>query len=335
MAVDPTRTIRSRQTRPGVSPTPSSDPRVVDNLRDTGRQIQEEELVPEMATEADVTVAVAAGGGGIAAGAAIAKTANYTIVAADDGKTFSNVGATAAVTFTLDAGLAEGFEVRVVQIEGFDLTVLPPAGEAVTFGGPSRGLLEQGAVFSSTDDVAITLKKVGAVWMRVAGDEETSGSFAVLQLKIANLDGANGIDFDTSGSSTVHVCRIVQEAAPNSVLGSEDQTNTYTDGVDLGSNQGVYIEVQETSGAGPVNFTGFSGEGLTLRVASAPDWNQTNTALLDTAAPLVGGGATSGGDTPASTTNSYWMDTNGRVYVREVNGGGVTSFAAAVLVGSL
>lgn len=92
MAADPSRTIDNTQVRPGTSPTPSVDPRVLDNLRDAGRQFKEVELVPEMATIAEVDDAVAAGGGG--GGGA------WSIVA----KGIVATGAAEASVFTATAG---------------------------------------------------------------------------------------------------------------------------------------------------------------------------------------------------------------------------------------
>lgn len=62
MTVDPARIINSTQTRPGTSLAPSTDPRVVDNRRDAGRQFKEEELTPAMATEDEVNAKLAAQG---------------------------------------------------------------------------------------------------------------------------------------------------------------------------------------------------------------------------------------------------------------------------------
>lgn len=63
------------------------------------------------------------------------KTTNYTVVAADAGKTFSTRGAAGAVTFTLPAlaNVAPGWTATFYNEVGQNMTVTGPAGTVVTF----------------------------------------------------------------------------------------------------------------------------------------------------------------------------------------------------------
>ena len=62
-----------------------------------------------------------------------AKTASYTITAADGGKIFTNRGDTDAITFTLPAvsSTYTGMEVQFFAVADFDLAVAATAGEMV------------------------------------------------------------------------------------------------------------------------------------------------------------------------------------------------------------
>jgi len=62
----------------------------------------------------------------------VAKAANYTVVAADNGKTFTTSGAAGEVDFTLPA-VARGYRFRFHNVVGQTMKVIAPAGKLVTF----------------------------------------------------------------------------------------------------------------------------------------------------------------------------------------------------------
>lgn len=62
-----------------------------------------------------------------------AKTANYTVVAADCGTLFTNTGATGAVTFTLPAETNTGLWFEFMVTAGQNVTVTAAAGKLVAF----------------------------------------------------------------------------------------------------------------------------------------------------------------------------------------------------------
>ncbi|WP_020475716.1 head decoration protein [Zavarzinella formosa] len=61
-----------------------------------------------------------------------AKTADYTVTAADSGKQFTTTGAAGAVNFTLPA-CAKGYRFRFVNIVNQNMTITAPSGKLVTF----------------------------------------------------------------------------------------------------------------------------------------------------------------------------------------------------------
>lgn len=62
-----------------------------------------------------------------------AKTANYTVVAADVGTCFTTTGATGEVDFTLPTTLAKGFFARFYNTVAQTMKVIAPAGKLVAF----------------------------------------------------------------------------------------------------------------------------------------------------------------------------------------------------------
>lgn len=61
-----------------------------------------------------------------------AKTADYTLTAADSGKQFTTTGAAGAVNFTLPA-LAKGYRFRFCNTVNQNMTITAPSGKLVTF----------------------------------------------------------------------------------------------------------------------------------------------------------------------------------------------------------
>lgn len=63
----------------------------------------------------------------------IAKTGNYTVLAADSGYLFTNTGAAGAVIFTLPTTIAAGFRARFQVTADQNVTVAAPANKLITF----------------------------------------------------------------------------------------------------------------------------------------------------------------------------------------------------------
>lgn len=63
----------------------------------------------------------------------VAKTGDYTVLATDNGKLFTNLGAGGAVNFTLPTTLARGFRVRFMIEANQTVTITAPAGKLVAF----------------------------------------------------------------------------------------------------------------------------------------------------------------------------------------------------------
>jgi hypothetical protein len=111
-----------------------------------------------------------AGGGG---GTVIPKTANYTVLSADNGNTFTNEGAVAKIDFTLPAAAAGLVYTFIVQ--DFDgLRVVAAAGDTIRLANAVSGLA--GNLDSTSVGSVVTLKAVNATeWIATA----TGGLWAV------------------------------------------------------------------------------------------------------------------------------------------------------------
>lgn len=63
----------------------------------------------------------------------VAKTADYTVLAADNDKIFTNQGASGAVVFTLPTTIVKGFRARFMGEANQNITVAAPSGKLVAF----------------------------------------------------------------------------------------------------------------------------------------------------------------------------------------------------------
>lgn len=253
----------------------------------------------------------------------------------DNGATITNSGAAGATLHDLSVGLPEGFEVRLIQVAGFDMTVKPPGGErfSVSIG---TGLVGQGLVIEDAKVQSITIKKIGSLWIQVSG-ALTNASYAALQLAVRDLpaNGINGADqLLTPSTSTAFTIRLVQESTPNDTLGTEDETGAYADGVSFTSPEPVYLEIEEESGVGSVIWNAETGFALSFSYAAVGDSNKEVTGAT-TGAKAFGPPGTNTIVVPASRTDTFWIDTSGNMYERSQGAGPVTSFADAVLAGRI
>jgi hypothetical protein len=100
------------------------------------------------------------------AGIVVPKTASYTIVAGDSGKTFTNEGSTTKIDFTLPAAAAGQVNTFIVQ-DPDGLRVVAAAGDSIRLGGAVSALA--GNLDSTSVGSSVTLQAINATeWMATA-----------------------------------------------------------------------------------------------------------------------------------------------------------------------
>ncbi len=100
------------------------------------------------------------GDGTIAPGVVTAKTASYSVLAADNNVSFTNTGASAAIVFTLPSSGAGSF--TFIVVEDFSLTITAQGSDIIRVGTVVTGAA--GSIVSTVVGSVITLQKIDTEW---------------------------------------------------------------------------------------------------------------------------------------------------------------------------
>ena len=230
------------------------------------------------------------GGGGGSSFTMVDQTTDFTTAS---GNIYTTNGASGLVTATLHAATyTNGGAPEEVQLiattQPFD--IYPPSGETLSQDHVANVGADEG-VRLLANNRCWAIRSSSNTWTLTA---VTSLSEVVAPYQITDVTNLTGLMGVTGSDFNLRI----RSDADDTVLGTIDETSTFTDGstISLGT---VYLEIESTG-------TTMLDPGEILQVGGSP-----------TSVPLQ---VTMPGQEITDTNNTYWIDTNGNLYVRGQNG---------------
>jgi len=260
------------------------------------------------------------GGGGGITGDVEVKTSDYEIVAADDGKTFTNDGAGDVVTFTeTAAGLPVGLTFTLCRVANYNVEFRPASSvqnPAVASG--SNLFLDAGiSLLITSGPTSIIWKKISSTkWIII--NEVVNMSPEVVQLEASEIISMT-LGPERPEPATDYAWSIVQNAAPNAILGTVDEGDEFVQGETLGGLEVIYIRFVNNPGSD-----------------ATAEWRTDVSVSLDGTFNAVGQPEIMPTfdtiEIPVGEEKTFWVDTaflQVGLYLRNTNGGEVIPWDTA------